>query len=71
MFLFLQGLQALFKPFHAQGHVLPRDAHSRGSVKVRTRVSIGVRHEASERVSADGLLLAQRYYPTDKGGKQG
>lgn len=60
--LFLQGLQALVEPFDAQCHILTRDSHSRGSIEVRTGVFLRVRHKAAERVSADGLLLAQRYY---------
>lgn len=61
--LFLQGLQALVEPFDAQCHIVTRDSHSRGSIEVRTGVFLRVRHETAERVSADGLLLAQRYYP--------
>lgn len=61
--IFLQGLQALVEPFDAQRHIVTRDSDSRGSIEVRTGVFLRVRHEAAERVSADGLLLAQRYYP--------
>lgn len=59
----LQRLQALVEPFHAQAHVVPSDADSRGSVEVRAGVRLGVRHEPAKCVSVDNLLLTQWYHP--------
>lgn len=67
--VFLQALQALVQPLDAQRHILAGDAHGRGGVEVRTRVRLRVRHEAAERVSVYGLLLAQRHHPGNRRGK--
>lgn len=63
--------KAFVQSLDAQRHVVSGDANGSGGVEVGTWVRLRVGHETAERVTADGLLLAQRDHPADgRGGKK-
>lgn len=64
-----EALETFVQPFDAQCHIVSGDANGSGGVEVGTGVRRRVGHETKERVTANGLLLAQRDHPGD--GHQG
>lgn len=59
--------KAFVQPLDAQRHVVSGDTNGSGGVEVGTGVRLRVGHETAKRVTADGLLLAQRDNPGDGG----
>lgn len=67
--LLSEAPQAFVQSLHAQCHVFPGDANGSGDVEVGAGIRLRVGHETAERVTADGLLLAQGDHPGH--GRQG
>lgn len=63
---FAKALEAFIESLDAQCYIISGYSNSRGCVKVRARIGICVRHEATKRVSAHGLLHNQRDDPAMK-----
>ncbi len=63
---FAKALEAFIESLDAQCYIISGYSNSRGCVKVRARIGICVRHEATKRVSAHSLLHTQRDDPAMK-----